>query len=747
MALAHDGALHRVRTRLLAAFSTLMLAAVALMAVGWYGMRSTQQALAGFEGALLPSIAHALELAERTAQLAAIAPKLSDARTAEALEGNIANVEELLDQIHRRSVDLRPTREMQSALDRLQPVVGRDVAALIALARQKRASYQRFQEQLADLDRIGLELQAHGAAPGDPMVAAVWSSLVLGSNADSAATLGRLEADVEALLLAADRRHAFAAYDPALARALSAAATGPENLLALRRGLLDLERRTGMLVVLTRATAEELADQVARYVAQLRGTAAARSERVGRAVRSGKTSLLFLALVCLAVAAGATRYVWRLVSQIEKITDVMSRLAQGDTAQPMPATNRRDELGALARTFEVFRDNLIARRAVEAQLQQAQRLEVLGQLTGGVAHDFNNYLGTILGNLSLFESKSAVDPEARAQLQRVRRAATSAAALTRRLLAFARRQPLQAEQVAVDDLIEEMRDLVEYSAGPQVAVSLELGSASLQVYVDRGQLENALLNLALNSAAAMPAGGRLTVSTHPVEEPGDEGRRAVAITVADSGTGIPDHLQEKVFEPFFTTKVAGKGSGLGLSIVYGFVKQSGGEIALTSKLGCGTRVVLTFPASLPVTRPEPVLGAPIPFPAALAEFRVLVVEDDDAFRATVTDLLARARVQSVSVASVEEALAVLERGGPIGALLSDICMGSGMDGLSLARAVRVRWPEVPVVLMSGLSPELLAGETGWSADLPFLQKPFTLEVLVGCLEKLRADRADDHPPA
>lgn len=850
----------RVRTRLLAAFLILLAAAIALALVGWLGMRSMQKELAGYEDEVLPGIARALELAERTAQLAAIAPHLADSRTPETLETNAAVVADLLDDIRRRSMNLPPSVELQPAMSRRLEGVDRDLSNLVMLTKLRQSVDTRLEQQIVMLGQLGTQIHSadRGGTASDPAVAELWSSLVLGATTDKPATLGRLQADVEALLIAARRRDALGRYDTAFVRTLDALATGPDNILALRRDLLDYEGRTNYLVALTRSNADRLSDEVAQHVSHLRTTAAARNDSVQRAIRSGETGMLVLAIVCVAIGLGATRYVRRLVGQVENITHVMSRLAQGDTAQATPATTRRDELGELARSFEVFRDNLLAkqklvidlksqrelleavhesltdalavfdaehrlilwnpqlakllgphgiepaegltrkeilqrlppgtswtgpgrsdpqplplekvdgvtvfehvelrlpdgqvldlrsrampdggtvtlmtdvtaRRAIEAQLQHAQKLDVLGQLTGGVAHDFNNYLGTMLGNLSLLEERLAGDPQAHAQWRRVHRAATSAAALTRRLLAFARRQPLQAEDVPIDEMIEEMQDLVEYSAGPQVAVRFELQSAPLHVHVDRGQLENALLNLVLNSAAAMPGGGLLAVRTRARHE-------AVEIEVSDTGRGIPEHQQRQVFDPFFTTKPAGEGSGLGLSIVYGFVKQSGGDVALESKPGKGTTVTLRFPATRGA-RPAPASPEQHSRPAPLVGLHVLLVDDDEAFRATLVDMLTRHGLRVTAVASAEQALTLLERGASVDVLLSDICLGAGMDGLRFAHLARQRWPDLPLGLMSGLSPELLPNAERWDTRFPFVHKPFEGDMLAAWLSRLAA---------
>ncbi len=869
-----------VRARLFAAFVALLLAAVLLACVGWMALRGTQSALEDFDKDVLPGIAQALELAERTAQLAAIAPHLAESRTRENLQSKSDVVQSLLNELKRRSADLQPSGELRPVLGRLLDGVGRDLSRLISLTQQKQRLQAQLQREIVRLDQVGEQLRQsmRQGQPGrqpDPAVTSVWSSLVLGMTSTSESTLGELEADVEALMLAAQRRGALAALDPQAAAALREIVDSPHNILALRRSLGELEQHTNYLVAVTRTNADQLSSEVAEHVAQLRATATERSARVNRAIRSGETGMLAIALVSMLIAAVAIRYVWRLVAQVERITDVMSRLAQGDTAQPTPATSRCDELGALARTFEVFRDTLLAkhqlvtdlksqtdllhavhssmtdglavfdrqgrmllwnpqlalllgehaaaprvgtgmrellasfspgatwlapglnhqpqplaslqeadfaasgqielrlpggqvfdlrsrampdvgsvtlitdltaRRAVEVQVQHAQRLELLGQLTGGVAHDFNNHLGTVLGSLSLLQEQvHGLGEAGQARLQRALRATQQASALTRRLLAFARRQPLQAEAVPVDCMLEEMRDLIEYSAGPLVAVDFELGAQPAQVHVDRGQLENALLNLVINSAAAMPSGGLLTVrSRHTpaggqpagaLEAPASAGW--VEIEIADTGTGIPDDVIPRVFEPFFTTKPVTEGSGLGLSIVYGFVKQSGGHIDIQSRYGSGTRVTLVFPASrsVPAARGALPMAAESPSPAAdptAPAARVLLVDDDDAFRTTVHDMLQESGARVVAVSSGEAALDLLRRpdgGGAFDAVLSDLRLGEGIDGLRLRKAVRQVRPGLGMTLMSGLSPEMLMHDPDWDGGLPFLQKPFDRDVL------------------
>ncbi|HEX5687326.1 MAG TPA: ATP-binding protein [Ideonella sp.] len=855
--------LQRVRTRLLAAFGVLLVAAIGLAVVGWYGMRSTQQALVGVEVDLLPNISLALELAQRTTRLAALARRMSDSASPEELAATRDEAQALLEQVQAQAERLRPTPALGEALPHLRDGVAHHLAALVDLTQRSLATQDQLSAAMRRLNELGIRLHRDAPQPLDPAVAALWSTLVLGSVAPNPAEVGRFQADAEALLLAAQQRRALPQLPAPMAEL-----TAPDGLLALRQRLVALKSATEYLVEDTRANADELNAEVGRHVAELRGSAAERSRSVHSAVRFGEGWMLILAFGCLAIAVGAARYVGALVAEIESLTDGMTRLAEGDTAPRRPAPARRDELGALARSFEVFREHVLARqrlvaelreqralldavhesltdglavfdpaqhlllwnrrfahllaphgvsvtagvsapalfaalpadtswrttpagtpqplagtdaaalakhdhlelqlpngtllelrtrtmasggsvtlatdqttrRAIESQLHQAQKLEVLGQLTGGVAHDFNNYLGTMLGTLALLESELAGSPRAHAQWSRVQRAARSAAGLVRRLLAFARRQPLQAEWVPVDEMVEEMRDLVEYSAGEATVVQMDLGAQARGVRVDRGQLENALLNLVMNSAAAMPGGGTLTVRSRSTTL--DDGRDGIELSVLDTGVGMSEATTRKVFEPFFTTKPAGVGSGLGLSIVYGFVKQSGGDILLNSQPGAGTCVTLRFPAA---PRPDeaPTDGdSGVPGRADLRGHRVLLVDDDVALRQTLTEELEAAGAEVRGAGNVAEAEALLDAGPWATVLLSDICLGAGLSGLALAQAVAAKRDGLRVVLMSGLPPELSATPSqAWPVGVPFLQKPFAAPALRQALGDVPADEA------
>jgi signal transduction histidine kinase/ActR/RegA family two-component response regulator/HAMP domain-containing protein len=381
--------------------------------------------------------------------------------------------------------------------------------------------------------------------------------------------------------------------------------------------------------------------------------------------------------------------------------------------------------------FVTLYSDLTERRAVDAQLRQSQKMEVLGQLTGGVAHDFNNLLAAIMSNLQLLEAEASLSPAVQRIVGRAAKASERAASLTRRMLAFARRQPLSPEPVDVDAVIAELRDLVKHSAGHAIRIEMSHGAGGALVSIDRGQLENALLNLTLNAGAAMPDGGQLRFVTRLV----DAGARvhpagaAVEIEVADTGVGMSDAVRERIFEPFFTTKRS-EGSGLGLSIVYGFVKQSGGDIRVASRPGAGTSFTILLPVLAEAgARPHAPASPSSQVPPGL---RILLVEDDDDVRPALVDVLQRLQAEVLAARSRPEAVEAL-RAHAVDLVLSDVGLGPQGDGLSLRTWVLEHCPGTPVVVMSGLPSDLLAQRYEGSTRVPILRKPFTADELAAAV--------------
>ena len=386
-----------------------------------------------------------------------------------------------------------------------------------------------------------------------------------------------------------------------------------------------------------------------------------------------------------------------------------------------------DRAAELVRANSLLQQQMIEREKAEEALRQSQKMEAIGRLTGGIAHDFNNLLMVASSGIELLDRTD--DPKRRESLSAgVKQAVERGAALTRQLLAFSRRSPLKAEVLDARAHIEGLRFLLERSLREDIEVVLDLPADLWPVEADRGELELALLNLAVNARDAMPQGGRLIISASNVA--GEDGSGdMVCLRIADTGGGMPEAVALRVFEPFFTTKEVGRGTGLGLSQVYGFVKSSGGEISVESREGQGT----TFTLCLPRTRKTPpppgeALTAPAYGAARVGDFngRLLLVEDDDAVATGVGHMLDDLGYSHVRVASAAEALEVLEQDPGFDLIFSDMVMPGEMDGLGLAQEVRRRLPSTPVLLTTGFS-EAASAATGEAFRL--LPKPYGIESL------------------
>jgi PAS domain S-box-containing protein len=376
---------------------------------------------------------------------------------------------------------------------------------------------------------------------------------------------------------------------------------------------------------------------------------------------------------------------------------------------------------------------LLQREKSEEALNHSQRLETVGQLTGGIAHDFNNLLTVISGNLQVLEEAPACsgDPLVQQLVGAAARAARRGAELTGKLLAFSRRQVLQPTIVDAAALLRSLTDMLRRTLDQRIAIALDADEALC--LADPVQLESALLNIAINARDAMPQGGVLafscrTVPALPPELEAEAGDMPaggyVAIVVADTGTGMSEAVQERAFEPFYTTKEVGRGTGLGLSTVYGFAKQSRGAVGLRSTLGTGTTLTLYLPqvgeddAADDGAEPTPTGDLP-------AGLRVLLVEDDAEVRKVAQSFLAALGCTTVPCADAEEALEVLATDTGFGLLLTDIALGPGLRGTDLADAVQALHPGLPVLLMSGFSSELLDAPPGRE----LLRKPYTRDEL------------------
>ncbi|GLQ06688.1 ATP-binding protein [Sneathiella chinensis] len=362
------------------------------------------------------------------------------------------------------------------------------------------------------------------------------------------------------------------------------------------------------------------------------------------------------------------------------------------------------------------------------KLRQAQKMEIVGQLTGGVAHDFNNLLAVVLGNLELVEEGMSHEDPNRKALSDAIRAVEKGAALTHQLLAYSRQQTLKPVVVRPGEIVHEMQSLLDRALGETVTVRSSLND-SWSVLIDPNELENALLNLAVNGRDAMPAGGELVIESFDITIdqdfaeaegdmlPGDY----VCVVVTDTGEGIPETVRDKVLEPFFTTKEVGKGSGLGLSMVYGFVKQSGGALNIYSEIGQGTSIQLYLPKvkdadeTIPVPPGDVIRGR--------GEL-VLVVEDNTAVRRLIVSQLKSMGYATLECGDGVAALNALER-EPVDILLSDVTLPKGISGVEIVTLAEDQYPDMPKLLMSGFSKEVLSGEVTLPEKIDILYKPFT----------------------
>jgi CheY-like chemotaxis protein/two-component sensor histidine kinase len=370
-------------------------------------------------------------------------------------------------------------------------------------------------------------------------------------------------------------------------------------------------------------------------------------------------------------------------------------------------------------------------------------MESIGQLTGGVAHDFNNLLAVILGSLTLLKKGLPEDPRTSRLLEGAIQGAERGATLTKRLLAFARRQELKLEAVEVQKLIPDMLDFLRQSVGPSISIVVDILPDVHPVKIDANQLELALMNLAVNARDAMPKGGTLTITCrdetasglHELPKALPRGEY-VRINVADTGEGMNETTLAKAMEPFFTTKGIGKGTGLGLSMVHGLTAQSGGAMHISSQVGKGTLVTLWLPRARQEDVPQSVASQPAAAEAASRKLRVLLVDDDSLVSMNTAYMLMDLGHSVLEAPSAAHALQLLETDAQFDIVVTDFAM-PGMNGLDLATRIRRMKPKLPVVLATGYA-ELPPHAT---LDFPRVGKPYTQEELAEALEAALAIRA------
>ncbi len=418
------------------------------------------------------------------------------------------------------------------------------------------------------------------------------------------------------------------------------------------------------------------------------------------------------------------------VDDLKRAQEAAASAAQGLERQVAERT------AALESALGQLRQEVTERERAETALRQAQKMEAVGQLTGGIAHDFNNMLTGVLGALDLIRRRIAAN---RTQdLDRFIEAATTsaqrAAGLTARLLAFARRQSLDSRPTDINALVCSLEDLLHRTMSEQIEVSILPGDSVPQAIVDANQLESAILNLAINARDAMPAGGKLVIETsvatlddayarlHPGIKPG----QYVVVAISDTGVGMDKAMIEKVFEPFFTTKPVGQGTGLGLSMVYGFARQSSGQVRIHSTPGVGTTVRLYVPvADVAMEAADGPVG---PAPPAGDGQTVLLVEDEASVRLLIGEVLQELGYAVVEAAEPESAIRILQSGRRFDLMISDVGL-PGMNGRQLAEIARSHWADLPILFVTGYAENAMVRTGFLGRNMAMIAKPFQIDVL------------------
>jgi signal transduction histidine kinase/ActR/RegA family two-component response regulator len=417
------------------------------------------------------------------------------------------------------------------------------------------------------------------------------------------------------------------------------------------------------------------------------------------------------------------------VRELDQVGDALrntaAALARNREQLESMVTERTQELAA---ANERLRAEIDAREQAQSALLQAQKMEAMGQLTGGVAHDFNNLLTAISGSLALLEPRIA-DENSLRLLRTAQQGTFRGAQLTESLLAFARKQRLDPIPADLNAVIVEITEILRRSIGPSIEIRHALAAELWLVLIDIGQVETALLNIAINARDAMPGGGTILIETANIDARSGQmpkemaDRDCVLVTVRDTGTGMSPEIKERAFEPFFTTKEVGKGTGLGLSMVFGVISQSGGTVRIDSRVGEGTTVQIFLPRAMAVASAEPPETMPAP---AMGGTHILVVDDDADVRCIIAEDLREIGYSVAEADSGNAALAILERDGPCDLLVMDLVM-PGLSGPDAARLARRRRPDLKVVFASGY-----ADMSRFAATLGndvLLKKPFKLETL------------------
>ena len=490
-----------------------------------------------------------------------------------------------------------------------------------------------------------------------------------------------------------------------------------------------------------------------QYVEQVAQASQLRIVQSHKELRSVSVFISIFAVLALIITGFAGWYIYRnLGSNLTAISRAMSRLAHGEQDVSVPALQRRDELGDLARSFNVFARNTaslehttrllkekttqmeidrLERQGLEEALLHSQKMKAVGQLTGGLAHDFNNLLAVIIGSLELVNPDSPDAP----RINRALKAAERGALLTQRLLAFSRKQSLHPHAVEMKPLLENLDELMRHSLPATITLEIEAQHPAWPAWIDVSQLENAIINLVMNARDAMEGlSGVIKIRTWNQRVTRSDGRRQdmVALEVVDHGSGMSQEVKSQVFEPFFTTKQTGSGSGLGLSMVYGFVRQSGGRVEIESAPGQGTTVRLQLPrsAQMAVTHAETQTADE----TLQSDRLVLVLEDEADVRQTLCEQLHQLGYLTLEAETGQQALRMLEASPDIEMFISDLMLPGDLSGAEVIHHVRLHFPHLPILLMSGQ--DLRPAQNPQLPDVELLRKPFTRVQLAQALQRI-----------
>lgn len=497
-----------------------------------------------------------------------------------------------------------------------------------------------------------------------------------------------------------------------------------------------------------------LNSDINQYASQVALISEQRVAQSHQELQSGALFILVFALLAVVITGFAGWYIYRnLGSNLTAISRAMTRLAHGESDVSVPALQRRDELGELARAFSVFARNTASlehttrllkektsqmeidrteRQGLEEALLHSQKLKAVGQLTGGLAHDFNNLLAVVIGSLDLVNPESPDAP----RVNRALKAAERGALLTQRLLAFSRKQSLHPHAVELKTLLENLGELMRHSLPATLTLEIEAQSPAWPAWIDVSQLENAIINLVMNARDAMDGqAGTIKIRTWNQRVTRSDGRKQdmVMLEVADQGSGMSQEVKAQVFEPFFTTKQTGSGSGLGLSMVYGFVRQSGGRVEIESAPGQGTTVRLQLPRAVVPVQAQ---AEPVEVHAANSgEKLVLVLEDEDDVRQTLCEQLHLLGYLTLEAANGEQAMHMLAASSEIDILISDLMLPGGLSGVDVVNHALAHYPQLSILLISGQ--DLRPAHNPALPDVALLRKPFTRGELAQALRHSR----------